>query len=114
MAPSGAAVSAGTIACPWPWVEPMRRRDFITLAGGAVAWPLATHAQQASLPVVGYITAGSPGQHTVAALRQSLAEAGFVEGRNITIETHLAEGQYDRLPAMIAELVRRKVAVIIA
>jgi len=92
----------------------MRRRDFITLAGGAVAWPLATQAQQASLPVVGFISAGSPGQHIMAALRQSLAEAGYVDGRNVAIEFHLAEGRYDRLPMMVAELVRRQVAVIVA
>jgi putative ABC transport system substrate-binding protein len=77
-------------------------------------WPLATHAQQASLPVVGYISAASPGQHVLAALRQSLAEAGYVDGRNVVIETHLAEGQYDRLPTIAAELVRRQVAVIVA
>jgi putative tryptophan/tyrosine transport system substrate-binding protein len=92
----------------------MRRRKFITLLGGAAAWPLATRAQQAALPVVGYISAGSPGLHTLAALRQSLAEAGYVDGRNMTIESHSAEGQYDRLPAMAAELVRRQVAIIVA
>jgi len=88
----------------------MKRRNFITLLGGAAAWPLATWAQQAALPVIGYISAGSPGPHTLVTLRQSLAEAGYVDGRNVTIESHLAEGKYDRLPAMIAELVRRHAA----
>jgi ABC-type uncharacterized transport system substrate-binding protein len=92
----------------------MKRREFITLLGGAAAWPHATLAQQASLPVVGFISAGSPGQHIMAALRQGLAEAGYVDGRNVTIEAHLAEGRYDRLPMMVAELVRRQVAVIVA
>jgi hypothetical protein len=75
--------------------------------------PLAARAQQA-LPVIGYISAGSPGPHVLAALRQSLAETGYVDGRNVTIESHLAEGQYDRLPAMAAELVHRQVAIIVA
>ena len=92
----------------------MKRREFITLLGGAAAWPHATQAQQASLPVVGFVSAGSPGLHIMAALRQSLAEAGYVDGRNVTVEAHLAEGQYDRLPMMVAELVRRQVAVIVA
>ena len=92
----------------------MKRREFITLLGGAAAWPHATQAQQAVLPVVGFVSAGSPGQHIMAALRQGLAEAGYVDGRNVTIEAHLAEGQYDRLPMMVAELVRRQVAVIVA
>ena len=92
----------------------MKRREFITLLGGAAAWPHATQAQQVVLPVVGFVSAGSPGQHIMAALRQGLAEAGYVDGRNVTIEAHLAEGQYDRLPMMVAELVRRQVAVIVA
>ena len=92
----------------------MKRREFTTLLGGAAAWPHATQAQQAVLPVVGFVSAGSPGQHIMAALRHGLAEAGYVDGRNVTIEAHLAEGQYDRLPMMVAELVRRQVAVIVA
>jgi ABC-type uncharacterized transport system substrate-binding protein len=93
------------------------RRAFIAMLGGAaVAWPLAARAQQAAMPVVGYLGAGSPtaGVQIMTALRQSLAEAGYVDGRNVAIESHWAEGQYDRLPAMASELVRRQVAVIIA
>ena len=95
----------------------MRRRAFISLLGGAAAaWPLAAPAQQAAMPVVGYLGAGSPtaGVQIMTALRQSLAEAGYVDDRNVAIESHWAEGQYDRLPAMASELVRRQVAVIIA
>ena len=94
----------------------MRRREFITLLGGAVAWPLAAHAQQpATMTVIGHISAGSLSNapHLMAAMRQALAEAGYVDGRNVTIESHWAEGQYDRLPAMVAELVRRHVAVLV-
>jgi putative ABC transport system substrate-binding protein len=95
----------------------MRRREFITLFGGAaVGWPLAARAQQPAMAVIGYLGAGSPaaGVQIIAALRQSLAEAGYVDGRNVAIESHWAEGQYDRLPAMASEMVRRQVAVIIA
>jgi putative tryptophan/tyrosine transport system substrate-binding protein len=90
------------------------RREFITLVGGAAAWPLAARAQQAA--VIGYLGAGSAtaGVQIMTALRQTLAEAGYVDGRNVVIESHWAEGQYDRLPAMASELVRRQVAVIIA
>jgi len=95
----------------------MRRREFITLLGGAAAWPLAARAQPAGRPVVAYISAAisvaAPGT-TLLTLRQALAEAGYVDGRNVAVEFHSAEGQYDRLPAMIAELVSRQVAVIVA
>jgi putative ABC transport system substrate-binding protein len=95
----------------------MRRRDFLSvLGGGAAAWPLAARAQQPGLPVVGFLGSTSPvgREGVIAALRQGLAEVGYVEGRNVGIEFHWADNQYDRLPGMVADLVRRKVAAIIA
>jgi putative tryptophan/tyrosine transport system substrate-binding protein len=94
----------------------VNRREFITLVGGTAAWPLAARAQQSAMPVIGYLSAGSLGPSTpqLTVFRQSLAEAGYVEGRNMTIDYRFAEGQYDRLPALAEELVRRQAAAIVA
>jgi putative ABC transport system substrate-binding protein len=93
----------------------VRRRELIALlAGAAAAWPWTAEAQQAAMPVVAYLNVGAPPAHLLAVFKQSLAEAGFVEGRNVAIETSSADGHYDRLPALAADLVKRQVAVIVA
>jgi putative ABC transport system substrate-binding protein len=95
----------------------MNRRDFITLLGGsAVAWPLAVQAQQAAMPVIGYLHTASPAPfaHFLAAFRQGLRESGYIEGQNIALEYRWAEGRFDRLPAMAAELANRRVNLIVA
>jgi putative tryptophan/tyrosine transport system substrate-binding protein len=92
----------------------MQRREFKGLIGVAAAWPLTVSAQQRSQPVVGFIHPGSPvaNERNVAAFRKGLDESGYVEARNVIVEYHWLEGQYDRLPGLIADLVRRRIAVI--
>jgi ABC-type uncharacterized transport system substrate-binding protein len=94
----------------------MQRRDFIMLLGGASTWPLAAQAQQAPLPVIGFLSSDSPDlrQRRMRAFRQGLAEMGYEEGRNVTFEYHFSEGHLDLLPSLAEDLVKRKVAVILA
>jgi putative ABC transport system substrate-binding protein len=94
----------------------MKRREFMAILGGAAAWPLTVRAQQRASLLIGYLSGGAPGAFapSLAAFRQGLKEAGFVEGQNVAIEYRWAEGQYDRLPALAADLVGRKVDLIAA
>ena len=94
----------------------MRRREFIALIGSVTAWPRTARAQQPAMPLVGFLNSGLAEGYApmVAAFRRGLEETGYVEGRNVAIEYLWADGQYDRVQAMVAELVRRQVAVIVA
>jgi putative ABC transport system substrate-binding protein len=92
----------------------MRRRNFLSVLGGAAAWPLAARAQQPALPIVGLVSPRSPEESARlgTAFRKALSENGYIEGQNVMVEYHWLEGKYDRLPALMADLVRRRVAVI--
>jgi putative ABC transport system substrate-binding protein len=92
----------------------MRRREFISLLGGAVAWPFTAGAQQPAVPVIGFLQTGAPGAtaHITAAFHRGIKEAGYVEGQNVEVVYRYADGQYDRLPSLVADLVRRQVALI--
>ena len=94
----------------------MKRRELLGVIGGAAAWPLVVRAQQAALPIMGFMDSGSPGPNTqlVVALKQGLNESGYVEGQNLLIEYRWAEGNYGRLSELATDLVRRQVAVIVA
>jgi putative tryptophan/tyrosine transport system substrate-binding protein len=94
------------------WEILMRRREFIAGLGSAAAWPVVARAQQGAMPVIGYVSATSPAVKYIAAFHRGLVETGFIEGRNVAVQYRFAEGHLDRLPALVADVVRRRVAVI--
>jgi putative ABC transport system substrate-binding protein len=114
--PFGALTSADTMLHCWLGGSVRRREFMAALGGAAAAWPFAAHAQQQSLPVIGFLVSAAPGPFIgeLAAFKKGLAESGYVEGQNIIIEYRWAQNQLDRLPAMAADLVKRQVSVLVA
>jgi putative tryptophan/tyrosine transport system substrate-binding protein len=92
----------------------VRRREFIGLLGGATAWPLAVHAQQSAIPVIGFLRPGQPPKSWIEAFPQGLRELGYVDGQNVVVDFRSTDGSVDQLPQLIDELMRRKVNVILA
>jgi putative ABC transport system substrate-binding protein len=95
-------------------ITPLKRREFVALLGGAVVWPLATHAQQSAAPVIGFLDGQSPDARLMMAFRQALKDAGFVEGRNVALDYRSANGHTEQLLTLAGDLVDRRVAVIVA
>src|SRR5215468_3923480 len=101
------------VGCDPSCEEPMRRRTFITRLGGALAWPLAAHAQQPAVSVIGFLDGQSFDLHLMTAFRQALKDAGFVEGRNVAIYFRSADGQTDRLVTLAGDIIGQRVTVIV-